>query len=103
MISIIVRLFYNICHLSEIPKDISRVDRNTYMEALRSGTEVKKYVRIQVIGQDRVGKTSLVRRLLKCEHDGKSTDGIEIHRRYQMRTKGEGELFDCKGKVIFFF
>ncbi|CAC5355479.1 unnamed protein product [Mytilus coruscus] len=71
----------------EIPREINDVEKNIYMEAIKSGTEVRKFVRIQVIGKDRVGKTSLVRRLLGYDkHDGTSTDGIEIDRNCQIRT-----------------
>lgn len=69
------------------------------MDAIQSGKEVRKYVRIQVIGKHGVGKTSLVHRLLGYkQHDGKSTDGIEIDRKCQIRESdgewiiGEGEL-----------
>ncbi|XP_071123448.1 probable serine/threonine-protein kinase pats1 [Mytilus edulis] len=65
------------------------------MDATKSGLETRQYVRIQVIGRDRVGKTSLVRRLLfpeDGEYDGKSTDGIEINRKCQIR-RNDGEWF----------
>ncbi|CAC5414038.1 unnamed protein product [Mytilus coruscus] len=63
------------------------------MDAIKSGEEVRQYVRIQVIGKDRVGKTSLVHRLLfldEGKYDGKSTDGININRKCQIRTS-DGE------------
>ena len=66
---------------------------------MQTGTEIRQYVRIQVIGKDRVGKTSLVRRLLgKQLDDVISTDGIDIDKTCQIRTSdgewivGEGEL-----------
>lgn len=83
----------------EIP---SLEERNTIIDAIHLGTEVRKYIRIQVIGKNGVGKTSLVRRLL-CNNnlDVKSTDGIDIDRTCQIRTsdgiwivdKGETHLF----------
>ncbi|XP_071121648.1 probable serine/threonine-protein kinase roco6 [Mytilus edulis] len=76
------------------------------MHAIKFGTEVRQYVRIQVVGKDRVGKTSLVRRLLfleKGEYGGKSTDGIDISRKCQIRNSdGDwivGEV-DRKRKII---
>ncbi|CAG2184693.1 unnamed protein product [Mytilus edulis] len=74
-----------------IPGEITKAERKTYMDAVQSGTEVRKYVRIQVIGKDRVGKTSLVHRLLGYKkHDGKSTDGIAIDRKCLIR-ESDGE------------
>lgn len=83
-----------------IPRELSADERHTYMHAIKSGTEVRQYVRIQVVGKDCVGKTSLVRRLLfleKGEYGGKSTDGIDISRKCQIRNSdgawivGEGD------------
>lgn len=68
------------------------------MEAIQSGTEKRQYVRIQVIGKDRVGKTSIVRRILNETHDGKSTDGLEINRNCQIR-KIDGEWILGKGEL----
>lgn len=70
------------------------------MNAKQSGTEIRNYVRIVVIGKQRVGKTSLVRRLLFLEngkYDGTSTDGIEIYRKCQIR-KTDGKWFVGAGK-----
>ncbi|XP_063400197.1 obscurin-like [Mytilus trossulus] len=82
-------------NITELQMEISKDERNTYMEAIESGIEIRQYVRVQVIGKDRVGKTSLVRRLLYLEdgkYDGKSTDGIEINRKCQIR-KYDGAWF----------
>ncbi|XP_063448205.1 uncharacterized protein LOC134727748 [Mytilus trossulus] len=66
-------------------------EKNTYLNALQFGEEERRYVRIQVIGKDRVGKTSLVRRLLgKGIDDVRSTDGIDIDKTCQIRTS-DGE------------
>ncbi|VDI09241.1 Hypothetical predicted protein [Mytilus galloprovincialis] len=66
-------------------------EKNTYLNALQFGEEERRYVRIQVIGKDRVGKTSLVRRLLgKGIDDVISTDGIDIDKSCQIRTS-DGE------------
>lgn len=79
-------------------------ERSTYLAIIKSKTEIRKYVRIQVIGKDRVGKTSLVQRLLNLEdgaYNGKSTDGIEIDRKCQIRTT-DGKWFVGDGKQRFF-
>lgn len=76
-------------------------ERKTYMEAIKSGKEMRKFVRIQVIGKDRVGKTSLVRRLLgQGIDDVGSTDGIEIARQCQIQTS-DGEWIVSGGELIF--
>ncbi|CAG2205048.1 unnamed protein product [Mytilus edulis] len=82
--------------IKEIP---SGAERKMYLEAIQSGTEVRQYVRIFVVGKHGVGKTSLVRRLLgKGLDDVESTDGIDIDKTCQIRTSdgewivGEGEL-----------
>ncbi|CAC5416064.1 unnamed protein product [Mytilus coruscus] len=93
-----ILLLYDMHYLVDIPKEISMDERKTYMEAIKSGTEVRQYVRIQVIGKDRVGKTSLVRRLLGySKHDGRSTDGIYIEKTCQIRTR-DGKWIVNKGE-----
>ena len=52
-----------------------------YQRAKESGTTVDRRVKVLVIGQDRVGKTSVVRSL-KGEHfrsNETSTDGVQMH------------------------
>lgn len=78
-------------------------DRKTYMEAIQSGKETRKFVRIQVIGKDRVGKTCLVRRLLgQGIDDVESTDGMEVSRQCQIQTS-DGEWLVGEGEFDFFF
>lgn len=94
--------------LIEIPNEKEKI---IYKEAIQSGKEVRKYVRIQVIGKDGVGKTSLVRRLLNQDiEDVKSTDGIEINRICHIKESDGTWIFDngelhnfysiCKFKLI---
>lgn len=88
------------CYLLE---KANKDERNRYMRAIEVGSEVREYVRIQVIGKDRVGKTSLVYRLLGYgRYDGKSTDGIEINRKCQIRKK-DGEWIVGKGELCLLF
>ncbi|CAG2228075.1 unnamed protein product [Mytilus edulis] len=55
--------------------------------AIKDGTEIRRYVRIQVIGKDGVGKSSLVRRLVGDSNmKVNSTDGIDIVKKCQIRT-----------------
>ena len=55
-------------------------NKEAYLRALESGKTKDKRVKIQVIGQDRVGKTSLVRALKGEPVRDKevSTDGVEM-------------------------
>lgn len=72
------------------------------MDAIASGTEVRRYVRIQVIGKHRVGKSSLVRRLLGENIKGvKSTDGIDVVKRCLINTKNNEWIVDT-GKLHVF-
>lgn len=63
------------------------------------GDEVRRFVRINVIGKDRVGKTSLVRTLLGKVFNAelKSTDGIDINRTRQIRVR-DGKWTIGEGK-----
>ncbi|CAG2237589.1 unnamed protein product [Mytilus edulis] len=55
--------------------------------AIKDGTEIRRYVRIQVIGKEGVGKSSLVRRLVGDSNMKlNSTDGIDIVKKCQIRT-----------------
>lgn len=74
----------------------------TDKEKFKSGKEVRRYVRIHVIGKSGTGKTSIVRGLLGQDiGDVKSTDGIDIFKQCQIRTDdgkwivSEGELCTC--------
>ncbi|XP_052073394.1 leucine-rich repeat serine/threonine-protein kinase 2-like isoform X1 [Mytilus californianus] len=62
-----------------------------YMEAIKSGKDVRRYVRINVIGENGAGKSSLIRRLLGQDIDDvKRTDGIDKINNIQIRTS-DGE------------
>ncbi|VDI09892.1 Hypothetical predicted protein [Mytilus galloprovincialis] len=84
--------------LLDIP-NIDITERTTFMEAIASGSEVRRYVRIQVVGKHGVGKSSLVRRLLgEGIDDIKSTDGIDILKKCQIR-RSDGEWFVSKSET----
>ncbi|VDI47137.1 Hypothetical predicted protein, partial [Mytilus galloprovincialis] len=75
-----------------IPATILRMDKNSiriYMNALKSGAEIKHDLRIIIVGKKGAGKTSLVKNLLKKKRVAhvKSTNGIDIHvKRCKIRT-----------------
>lgn len=65
--------------------DVQNITTSDFMEKIKSGIEARQYIRIQVIGKEGVGKSSLVRRLLGKRIDGiKSTDGIDICKNIQI-------------------
>ncbi|VDI58566.1 Hypothetical predicted protein, partial [Mytilus galloprovincialis] len=80
----LVILFNNTCPFSKLqmPEEIRKMsleDRQLYTEIIRTGTEIRYFVRIQIIGENGVGKTCLLRRLLKEDIDDvTSTDGVDI-------------------------
>ncbi|CAG2213570.1 LRRK2 [Mytilus edulis] len=60
-------------------KQMSDHDRNIFLKAAQSGTAVRYYIRIMIVGESGVGKTCLLRRLMKEQiGDVRSTDGIHI-------------------------
>lgn len=66
----------------QMPKEIRKMsiaDQQLYTEIMKNGTEARYNVRIQIIGENGVGKTCLVRRLLnETIDDVTSTDGVDI-------------------------
>ncbi|VDI17508.1 Hypothetical predicted protein, partial [Mytilus galloprovincialis] len=83
-------------------QNMTSSELNIYTEAMNSGKEVRRYVRIQVVGKNGVGKTSLVCRLLgeKNIQNVTSTDGIDVTvKKCQIRTK-DGKWIVGKGKFI---
>ncbi|CAC5399888.1 MYBPC1 [Mytilus coruscus] len=60
-------------------KQMSEHDRNMFLKAAQSGTAVRYYIRIMIVGESGVGKTCLLRRLMNENiGDVRSTDGINI-------------------------
>ncbi|CAG2248973.1 unnamed protein product [Mytilus edulis] len=67
--------------------DIQIQNRNEHIATIKDGTEIRRYVRIHVIGKDGVGKSSLVRTLVGDNNTPlKSTDGIDIVKKCKIRT-----------------
>lgn len=66
-----------------MPSAIYRMNeqsRELFKKMLEIGHEIKREIRVLVVGKKGAGKTSLTRRLLsKPTDDVKSTNGIEIH------------------------
>lgn len=70
--------------------------------AIKDGKETRRYVRIQVIGKDGVGKSSLVRGLIgDINTNLNSTDGIDIIKKCQIRMT-DGEWVIGKGELHLF-
>ncbi|CAC5364216.1 unnamed protein product [Mytilus coruscus] len=60
-------------------KKMSEHDRSMFLKAAGSGTAVRYYIRIMIVGESGVGKTCLLRRLMNEQiGEVRSTDGINI-------------------------
>ncbi|CAC5370508.1 unnamed protein product [Mytilus coruscus] len=74
-----------ILEVNEMPdavKQMSEHDRNNFLKAVQSGTAVRYYIRIMIVGESGVGKTCLLRRLMNEQIcDVRCTDGINIERK----------------------
>lgn len=68
--------------MPEAVKQMSDHDRNQFLKAAKQGTSIRYYIRVMIVGENSVGKTCLLRRLLKENIDDvESTDGINIEKR----------------------
>lgn len=67
-------------YLPEAMKRLTDADKERYNQMMQSTkTEKRYFARIMIVGQDKVGKTTLLRRLLKESTAGvSSTDGVDI-------------------------
>ncbi|XP_052083874.1 uncharacterized protein LOC127721233 isoform X2 [Mytilus californianus] len=67
-------------YLPEALKRLTDADKKRYNQLMQSTkTEKRYFARIMIVGQDKVGKTTLLRRLLKDSTAGvSSTDGVDI-------------------------
>lgn len=68
--------------MPETIKQMSIHDREQFLKAAKSGTNKRYNIRVMIVGENSVGKTCLLRRLMNEEIDDvRSTDGINIERR----------------------
>jgi GTPase SAR1 family protein len=67
---------------STIPGQILQMnekDKEMYLDIIKSGTERRYYIRLMIIGENGVGKTCLMRRLLEEDIDEVTcADGIDV-------------------------
>lgn len=74
-------------------------EREEFLKAAQTGTQKRCYIRAMIVGENSVGKTCLLRRLMNEEIDDvKSTDGINIQRRkcHIDINNGEWHFGTCK-------
>ncbi|XP_063408958.1 uncharacterized protein LOC134692437 [Mytilus trossulus] len=73
--------------------------KETYLKDISSGTERHRHIRVAIIGEKGVGKTCLLRRLLKQSIEGvQSTDGVNIEiSKCKIRLR-DGKWESCKAK-----
>ncbi|VDI21663.1 Hypothetical predicted protein [Mytilus galloprovincialis] len=75
-----------------LKREIKKQNMDNHIAAIKDGMEFRRFVRIQVIGKEGVGKSSLVRRLVGDSNmNVNSTDGIDIVSKCKIRTT-DGEL-----------
>ncbi|VDI35533.1 Hypothetical predicted protein [Mytilus galloprovincialis] len=68
--------------MPETIKQMSEDDRREFLKATKSGTQKRYNIRVLIVGENSVGKTCLLRRLLNEPIDDvQSTDGLDIERR----------------------
>lgn len=78
---------------------MSKSDQKKYLQILKDGTETRYVIKIFILGKKGVGKTSLMRRLLReGTDDVKSTEGIDIVKRCRIRVR-DGLWKSCTGKI----
>lgn len=75
--------------------------KETYLKDIRSGEERHRHIRVAIIGEKGVGKTCLLRRLLKQSIEGvQSTDGVNIEvSKCKIRLR-DGKWESYKGMTI---
>ena len=81
---------------------MSDEDKEKFLALIRAESEIRYIIRVLIIGENGVGKTSLLRRLLGEDiNDVKSTDGIDIVFRKCKIRLSDGEWIPVKGTVDF--
>ena len=94
--------------MDKLPTEIKQLGKQAmlrYLKALRSGGYVNNLIRCMFVGHFGVGKTTLVRSLLKKDkRKVRSTDGIEVHIRKCFFNKDNNEWHvQGKYKLIVLF
>lgn len=80
---------------------MSESEKEAYLRILKDGKERRYFIKIFILGKKGVGKTSLMRRLLREEiNDVQSTDGIDIVKRCKVRVH-DGKWIFCKGTLKY--
>lgn len=89
--------------LTEMPatiKQMSVQERDEFLKAAKSGTAIRYDCRVMIVGENGVGKTCLLRRLMNEKIDDvRSTDGINILRRKCQINIQSGEWQFPTGKL----
>ncbi|CAG2235186.1 TTN [Mytilus edulis] len=83
-------------------KQMSVQEKEEFLKAAKSGTAIRYECRVMIVGENEVGKTCLLRRLMNEKIDDvRSTDGINILRRKCQINIQSGEWqFPTEGQVI---
>ena len=101
--------FAEVCifSFSAMPKEIKEMslhDRENFLKAAQSGTKPRYYIRIMIVGEQSVGKTCLLRRLMnEGIDDVVSTDGINIEVRKCQVSLADGRWFFFRGLFFIYF
>lgn len=76
------------------------LEKEKYIKILQEGNEKRYHIKIMILGRQGVGKSSLMRRLLKeSTNDVISTDGIDIVRRCKVDIESKDWIF-CQGNYL---
>lgn len=80
---------------------MNETDKDRYIKILREGNEKRYHIKIMILGRHGVGKTCIMRRLLKEPiQDVQSTDGIDIMKQSKVDIESKEWIF-CHGNYPF--
>lgn len=93
----------SLSEMPEIIKQMSVRDREEFLKAAKSGTKKRYNITVMIVGENTVGKTCLLRRLMKEPIDDvQTTDGIDIQRRKCQINVETGEWHFSTSEYLFF-